>query len=86
MIAEPYGLDWLAAACQTLLFVSLVYFFYLVLKFGHMLHHTASEGDARSLHQVSRDAYLTMWQGEPEHGAAGRKPGGAGARVAHGSR
>ena len=86
MVAELSGSDWLAAVCQALLFVSLVYFFYLVLKFGHMLHHTASEGDARSLHEVSRDAYLAMWQGEPEHGAAGREPGGTGVRVAHGSR
>lgn len=83
MVAELYGLDGVVAAFQTLLLASLVYFFYLVLKFGHMLHHTASEGDGLSLHDVSRDAHIAMWQGEPEHGAACREPGRIDAPVAH---
>ena len=69
MIAELNVLDGLFAAGQSLFFVSLIYFFYLVLKFGQLLRHTAHESDEPPLRTPGRDAYAALCRGEPEHGA-----------------
>jgi hypothetical protein len=55
-------------SAQSLIFASLIYFFYLILKFGEVLGHTAHEGDRRPLREGAREFRLALCQGEPEHG------------------
>ena len=54
-------LDALMTAGQGLMFASLIYFFYLVVRHGDLLRR---EGDHGSLHE----ARPTVYRGEPEHG------------------
>jgi hypothetical protein len=62
------GLDALTAAGQALVLASLVYFFYLVLRYGELLRHVAHEGDQRPLRVAGPEA-RAMYLGEAEHGA-----------------
>jgi hypothetical protein len=68
---ELNALNVLVAAGQTLVFATLIYFFYLVIEFGHTLHHTAHDGDQRPLREAGREARLALLEGEPEHGRPG---------------
>jgi hypothetical protein len=65
---ELNALNVLMGVGQTLVFATLIYFFYLVLEFGNTLHPTAHEGDQRPLRQADAGTKLAMLQGEPEHG------------------
>jgi len=69
MAAELNVLDGLFAVGQSLFFVSLIYFFYLVLRFGQLLHPTGRESDESPPRAAGRDAYAALCRGEPEHGA-----------------
>ena len=62
-------LDVLGALLSVWMFASLVYFFYLVLRYGHLLRHSGHEGEQRPLREAGCEARLAMCHGEPEHGA-----------------
>lgn len=56
-MVEEYGLVEVALAA---IMVSLIYFFGLVLRFSHLLSHTASEGETRPLRPVHRGDRATV--------------------------
>lgn len=69
----------LVAAVQALIFTSLVYFLYLVLKFGE-LSHTAGQEDGGSPTRAHGVSFITAWLGEAEHGRPGVSQSGAALR------
>jgi hypothetical protein len=68
-------LDALVAAGEVLAFVSLIYFFFLVVRYGELFHHTGHEGDTRPLREAGRGARKAACCGEPEHGMPAHAPG-----------
>ena len=69
-------LDALVAAGQALAFASLVYFFFLVLRYGELFHHAGHEGDTRLLREAGHEARVAVCRGEPEHGMPAHAAGG----------
>ena len=63
-------LEALLAAGQALVFASLVYFLYLVIRHGDLAHPDGLAHDARPALSESRGSYLSVWLGEAEHAGA----------------
>ena len=63
-------LDALVTAGQSLVLASLIYFLFLVVRYGDLFHHAGHEGDTRPLREAACGARMAVC-GEPEHGTPG---------------
>lgn len=63
-------LEALLAAGHALVFASLVYFLYLVIRHGSLAHPDGLARDTGPAPSASRGNHLSVWLGEAEHAGA----------------